>query len=247
MNLARLAKQTGWAIFLCTILVLVCYFFIDAPVAFWVQANFTTEGKWIEPETDVVPYVVFGAPFVVGALLVWRYWREWRHWQLTVLAALVNLLAMSFAKDGLKWVFGRPWPSTWIRNNPSLINDGVYNFHWFHGGLIFGSFPSGHTTATAAIASILWIAYPKLRWLAVLAVVTMVVALVGNNYHFVGDCVAGGFLGSIGGAWTAWLLGLTSRSRFKDLAPGSTGEYCEVEAARLRDPPVEPGATSAGK
>ena len=36
----------------------------------------------------------------------------------------------------------------------------------------------------------------------------MVVALVGNNYHFVGDCVAGGFLGSIGGAWTAHFLGL---------------------------------------
>jgi membrane-associated phospholipid phosphatase len=211
MTSAQLAKLTGYAIFLCAILVLFCYFFIDAPVAFWVQANFTTDGRWIQPETDVVPYVSFGARFVVGALFVWRWWHKWQHWQLTVLAALLNLLVMALVKDGLKWIFGRPWPTTWIGNNPSFINGGAYDFHWFHGGIVFGSFPSGHTTATAAIASIVWIAYPKLRWLAVLAVLTMVVALVGNNYHFVGDCVAGGFLGSIGGAWTAHFLGLSAR------------------------------------
>jgi membrane-associated phospholipid phosphatase len=221
MTSAQLAKLTGYAIFLSAILVLFCYFFIDAPVAFWVQANFTREGRWIEPETDVVPYLMGGAPFVVGALLIWRWRKAWQHWQLTAVAALVNLLAMALVKQGLKWIFGRPWPDTWIDGNPSLIDNGVYNFHWFEGGRIFGSFPSGHTTATAAIASILWIAYPKLRWLSVLAVATMVVALVGNNYHFVGDCVAGGFLGSIGGAWTAHFLGLHANvMRRPDEIPG---------------------------
>ena len=212
MNSPRLATATGLAIFLCAILVVVCYLFVDAPVALWVQRNFTREGRWLEPETDVIPYVVFGAPFIVVALLVWRRWYKWQHWQLTVVAAMLNLLATALLKQGLKWVFGRPWPTTWIGDNPSLINDGVYDFDWFHGGLVFGSFPSGHTTATVAIASILWIAYPKLRWLAVLAAATMVVALVGNNYHFVGDCVAGAFLGSIGGAWTAHLLGLQANT-----------------------------------
>jgi membrane-associated phospholipid phosphatase len=224
MKTLDLAKLTGWAIFLCTVLVLVCYMFIDAPVAFWVQANFTTEGKWIEPETDLVPDALKVAPFLVGALLVYRFWKPWLHWQRTLLAATINLLVMQIVKNGLKWVFGRPWPTTWIKGgNPSLIDNGVYDFHWLHGGVIFGSFPSGHTTATAAIASILWIAYPNLRWLAVLAVATMVVALVGNNYHFVGDCVAGGFLGSIGGAWTAHVLGLRACRRNGELAPGSAG------------------------
>jgi membrane-associated phospholipid phosphatase len=212
MTSLQLAKLTAWAIFFCAILVVFCYMFVDAPVAFWVQANFTRDGRWIQPETDIVPYLIKGAPFVIGALLIWRWRHAWQHWQLAIVAAMINLLAMSLVKMGLKWVFGRPWPGTWIDNNPSLIRDGIYDFQWFHGGEIFGSFPSGHTTAAAAIASILWIAYPKLRWLAVLAVITMVVALVGNNYHFVGDCVAGAFLGSIGGAWTAHFLGLSART-----------------------------------
>src|SRR5437870_158367 len=117
MRSSQLAKLTGYAIFLCAILVVFCYFFVDAAVAFWVLSNFTTDGRWIQPETDVVPYVLFGAPFVVGALFVWRWWHKWQHWQLTVLAALLNLLVMALVKDGLKWVFGRPWPSTWIDNN----------------------------------------------------------------------------------------------------------------------------------
>ena len=57
-----------------------------------------------------------------------------------------------------------------------------------------------------AVASVAWVAWPKARIVAVLAVVAVVGALVGDNYHFVGDCVAGGLLGSLGGVWAARLL-----------------------------------------
>ncbi len=57
------------------------------------------------------------------------------------------------------YVFGRDWPETWIDNNPSLIRDGAYGFHPFHGNSAYGSFPSGHTARTLAVAAVVWIAY----------------------------------------------------------------------------------------
>ena len=47
----------------------------------------------------------------------------------------------------------------------------------------------------------LWFAYPKLRPLWGLTVLAVGVGLIGADYHFVSDIVAGGFLG----ASTGWL------------------------------------------
>jgi hypothetical protein len=46
------------------------------------------------------------------------------------------------------------------------------------------------------------------------------VALVGLNYHFVSDVIAGGFVGSIVGAYTAYCIGPGGANR---LVPGAAG------------------------
>src|SRR5262245_52096730 len=128
-----------------------------------------------------------------------------RRWELTVLAACVSLLVAVQFKDTLKIVFGRYWPDTWTHDNPSLIGNGSYGFHPFQlkpYASWYESFPSGHTTATCAVIAVLWFCWPKLRWLWALVVATVVIGLLGANYHFLGDIVAGGFLGwSVG--WIA--------------------------------------------
>ncbi len=194
----------------CVVLALFCYEFVDRPIAFWVHDHFLSEGFWIQPTTDIGPVFMYSAPPVVIMLGIRRMFGPWRHWELSVFAAASSLLIMYCIKNGLKWFFGRPWPETWIDNNPSLIRDNFYAFQWFRGGRAFGSFPSGHSTAVCSIAAVVWIAWPKARWGAALAVALMVAALVGNDYHFVGDCIAGGFLGWIGGTWIARLLGVTA-------------------------------------
>jgi hypothetical protein len=45
-------------------------------------------------------------------------------------------------------------------------------------------------------------------------------ALVGMNYHFVSDVIAGGFVGSIVGAYTTYCTGLAGPSR---LVPDAAG------------------------
>jgi len=108
-------------------------------------------------------------------------------------------------KEELKWVFGRTWPETWIKGNPnpSYFGNGTYGFFPFHGGQGYASFPSGHTTAITAFAGALWFLWPKLRWLGVALALAVVIGLLGADYHWLSDIMAGGILGGTTGTAAA--------------------------------------------
>ncbi len=103
----------------------------------------------------------------------------------------------------LKEVFGRTWPETWINNNPSYFGNGTYGFFPFHGGQGWASFPSGHTTAISAFAGALWFLWPKLRWLGVVLVLAVAVGLLGADYHWLSDIIAGAIVGGATGVAAA--------------------------------------------
>ena len=111
-------------------------------------------------------------------------------------------------KSVLKWAFGRAGPGIWIGDSQSLIANGDYGFHPFDCGETFLSFPSGHAAATFAVISILWLSRPRWRLLYVLVGGVVCVALVGLNYHFVGDVIAGAMLGSVTGAFATRIFRL---------------------------------------
>ena len=56
-----------------------------------------------------------------------------------------------------------------------------------------------------AVVSVLWICYPRWRVLYAVAVAVVVVGLIGADYHFLSDIIAGGFIGTTTG-WFAVLL-----------------------------------------
>jgi membrane-associated phospholipid phosphatase len=100
----------------------------------------------------------------------------------------ISLVIGLAAKLALKILFGRTWPRL-------LVRDGIYGFYPFHAGPAYSSFPSGHTAAVCAVATVLWIWYPRLRPAWLIGAILSAATLVGTNYHFVGDVVAGAFLG----------------------------------------------------
>ena len=112
----------------------------------------------------------------------------------------VSLIVAEATKTQLKFVFGRTWPDTWINNNPSFIHDRVYGFNFFHGGPEYASFPSGHMAITCAVISVLWVYFPSMRTFCALAGLVVAVGLVGANFHFVSDVLAGAFVG-ISSGW----------------------------------------------
>jgi membrane-associated phospholipid phosphatase len=139
--------------------------------------------------------------------------------QTVVVLATLSLAVADAITDQLKFAFGRVWPETWMGNNPSFIRDHAYGFNPFHGGPGFAAFPSKHTAAICAVMSVLWICYPRFRPLYALAIAAVAAGLVGANYHFLGDVIAGGFVGISTGWLTIRLWELGQRKVSGDAPP----------------------------
>jgi membrane-associated phospholipid phosphatase len=207
-NFTRLLRKASAALLLCAVLVLLCYLWVDRPVAFYVYDQRCADHpvfKWL---TFLPPVLQAWVPVMLTALMVRRVWGPFRRWERALAAACVSLVLADQFRDTLAYVFGRYWPETWINDNPSLIRDGAYGFHPFHGGSAYDSFPSGHTARALAVAAVVWITYPRWRWACAAASLAIAAGLIGMDYHFVGDVIAGGFVGGVVGMYTAHCCGL---------------------------------------
>ncbi len=173
-----------------------CIFFVDKPVAQFMRAN---QGLRLLFQACAAPSLL--ALPGAGIYLLYAAAQRLRGRAAggrTWLVASVAVLAGTAAKDELKWMFGRPWPGSWIQY-------GDYRFHPFINSVFYGSFPSGHTTYIAAPLCVLWVLLPRYRlvWGGIIAMV--MAGLVAANYHFVGDVLAG-LLTGIGCAWLSLVL-----------------------------------------
>ena len=201
-------RQWLIALVIVSIAVVISYVWLDWAIATWVhehRASYRTR-EFLEPLTHIPdPLIPLGAAafFILGLRAIAG--RPLHKIYDVIVACDISVVMGEQIKNGSKWFFGRPWPETWTHNNSSYIGNQDYAFHWFHGGREFSSFPSGHTAATLAVLSVLWICYPRFRIVYALVALVVVVGLVGSNFHFLGDTIAGAFLGSTIG-WMTVLL-----------------------------------------
>src|SRR5437588_8279415 len=181
----------------CIVAVLICYFWIDRPVAFFVydhHINRIEVFRWlIYPPPEVQNW----SALVLTLLMIRRAWGPFLRWQKVLLVACVSLIVADDFRISLGDVFGRYWPQTWTHDNPSLIGTGTYGFHPFQRGDDIGSFPSGHAARIFGFATVWMIAMPPRRGAPPLICAPMLVSLVAMNYHFVSDVIAGSVLGAL--------------------------------------------------
>jgi membrane-associated phospholipid phosphatase len=199
---------------LTALAVIACYYWFDRPISTLVHAElhrFLAEAelkqfKLFERLTylaeplaplSAVAFILVGLRALAGL--------PPRRWQAAALLCGISVLVAEATKNQLKYAFGRTWPETWINNNPSFIHNNVFGFFPFHGGTGWAAFPSGHTTLIFAFVSVLWILYPRGRILYALAAAAVSIGLIGANYHFLSDVIAGAFLGCSTG-WMAVAL-----------------------------------------
>lgn len=183
--------------------------FIDRSLALWIYSqHFNTRG-FIHLISEGLPYFVFVIMLIILALS-----RSISLPKVRVLSFQIQRFALllwfilclelsTLVKTVLKVIFGRYWPATWTNHNLSLLHDQVYGFNWLHGFANQGSFPSGHSTFIAYCCGLLILVQPKLTILWISIILLVVFALVIQNYHFLGDCLAGVSLGMLC-AYLAW-------------------------------------------
>jgi membrane-associated phospholipid phosphatase len=193
------------ALLLTTLAVAACYLWIDRPLALLVHAHSTQRETFARLTRLPDPLLPLAAAAFVGFGLWAAAGRPLSNLVAAGVLCSISLIVGETTKSLLKLVFGRLWLDTWVQNNPSFLHDGAYGFNFFHGGAGYASFPSGHTAATCAVISVLWMLYPKLRPLCALAVMAVAVGLIGANYHFLSDVIAGGFIGTSTGWMTVAL------------------------------------------
>src|SRR2546429_4880453 len=192
-----LLRRTLITMGVCIAAVLVCYFWIDRPVAFFVYDHHINKIEVFRWLTYPAPEVQNWSALVLTVLIVRRAWGPFLRWQRVLLVACITLIVADDFRISLGDVFGRYWPQTWTHDNPSLIGTGTYGFHPFQRGDDIGSFPSGHACRIFGFAGVWMIAVPESRVIMILLAAPMLGSLVAMHYHFVSDVIAGSVLGAL--------------------------------------------------
>jgi membrane-associated phospholipid phosphatase len=179
--------------------VVVAFIWLDRPIAYFVHTHVVDKSVfiWMQRLPEILPLLSATAIVSIGLLALGG--RPLTRWQSVTLLCGLSFIATAAVNSQLKFAFGRTWPETWINNNPSLIHDGAFGFNPFHGGPGFASFPSGHTAAICSVMSVLWLCYPRGRAIWAICVAVVVIGLLGADFHFLSDILAGGFLGASAG------------------------------------------------
>jgi membrane-associated phospholipid phosphatase len=181
----------------CLLATALCMAFVDRPFATF-SHDIIHRPPWCVWLTYIAaPAGPFGGAALIGAG-VWRLTgrRLDPNWRIVLAAGLATLLAL-LAVMALKYAFGRYWPETWYHDNPSWIDTKKFGFLPFHGGAGYASFPSGHTARITAPFAVLWHRVPRLRVLWCVPTLLVAAGLLGADVHFVSDCIAGAWLGSV--------------------------------------------------
>jgi membrane-associated phospholipid phosphatase len=197
---------------ICIAAVLICYFWIDRPVAFFVyrhHINSIHVFRWL---TYPPPEVQNWSALALTILVIRRAWGPFLRWQKVLLVACISVIVADDFRVSLGDVCGRYWPETWTHDNPSLIGTGAYGFHPFQRGDDVGSFPSGHACRILGFGMVWMIAIPGSRIVAAVLCAPMLVSLVLMNYHFVSDVIAGSVLGAMIAAYASHLARLQTSS-----------------------------------
>ncbi len=187
----------NWFIGLASVIVgvTISYQWFDRPIAllFHRQVQHPEQLDQLARLPD--PFVPLAVMTFVGLGLWNLSGRALSRLQNAALLCSLSLLVAEATKAQLKFVFGRTWPDTWSQKNMSFIQDGAYGFNFFHRGIQYESFPSGHMAITCAVLFVLWRFYPAWRKLYIFGALAAAAGLVGANYHFLSDVIAGGFVG----------------------------------------------------
>jgi type VI secretion system FHA domain protein len=191
----------GWALAfsLFAAFIVAADLWVDRPVAIYLHRHVVAPGVIETFENCVLGLMPLGAVMMLicGALaLSGKSLPRWA--EAGTLSAFSLFWALPSTFFLLKPAFGR-YDTTQFFSEPSL-----YGFAPFHGTVQSG-FPSEHATIVAAVFSVFWIFFPRLRPLSSAMIGLVIGGLILLSWHFLSDVAAGLFVGTTSGIMTVRL------------------------------------------
>ncbi len=183
-NLRALGLSTG-AVFI----IVISYFFIDAPVArcFHALSQETRNlFEWITKAGVSTLYLIVS----FGLFVFFRWIRPKRLYADCALLFFSNIALSGIVVNAVKFLVGRLRPKM-------LFEKGLYGFDPFRIGYEFNSFPSGHATTVFAIAITCSFFWPRYRFLFIVFAATVALSRLVLNAHYLSDVLAGAFIGTM--------------------------------------------------
>lgn len=194
-----------------TVLAVISIRWVDLPLALWIHAHGVDAHLWMRWLLDTP---IVATPIAIIYMIVYIVRRRRapalrteHDWFIVCTALLISLEV----KSALKVVFGRTWPrevmnvgaskslSNYVSSH-GYVNDGIHLFNFFHGAdKQFSAFPSGSTASLVAMVIPIMTIYPRFRWPLIAFTVISLTFFVLTNTHYVGDIVAGLYVGLVCG------------------------------------------------
>lgn len=186
-------KKISISFLLVVLLVLCSYFYLDARTALFVNRAWMSHARLAVFSSNIPDFL-----FPIVCLITGIAWTAYlylthkgiydTHTRFFQLVAITIPLTF-FLKSTLKHAVGRIDTRFWLRH------PGFKEFHWFHGGGNYNSFPSGHMAVFMALVIALWRFYPRYHSAYFGFLSALALALIMTDYHFISDVIAGAYLG----------------------------------------------------
>ena len=184
---ARDLRYLLLALPIIAILVLICFYWIDRPLAIWNSSHFNGGQKgWLSFDRAVIltqmAYCVMLPVFIVYYFL--RHRVSECKWLQCIQLLCLTVPTSFFIKGCLQFLLGRVTPR--YHGSSVLLfvrNPQLYGFHF----LQTGGFPSGHMTMLTATLTAISLYYRAFWAFAVLLILIMAALLLMINYHFLSD------------------------------------------------------------
>ena len=186
---------------LVSLITIISIKFLDAGIAMrimqFLQTVYTLK-KATENIPDFLPHFVGLSTVFLWVFYFYRLHEKKFDKETWFLRLAGTVLPIAYlVKTLIKPVFGRTNPRSWLLDNQPL------QFHWFK--YWASSFPSGHMIVFTALGTAIIIHYPQYRIPVLIFLFLLGAALVGTDYHFLSDVIAGTYLGAVT-TYSAWIL-----------------------------------------
>jgi len=219
-------KKIGINFLIFVLLVLCSYYYLDTRTALFVNRLWMSHARLAIFSANI-PDFLFSIVCLITVIAWTAYYylthkgiydTHTRFFQLIAITIPLTFLL----KSSLKHVVGRIDTRFW------LLHPGFKEFHWFHGGGYYTSFPSGHMAVFMALVIALWMFYPRYQSAYIGFLSVLALALIITNYHFISDVIAGAYLGFLVNYFTNLGLSILSKGRMR------TGESDHKNESRQR-------------